>query len=162
MRKTYFLLFSLIVFNTSCVGQSVDNSLLIGIWQAESHEIGSAYLDNYQFFKTGEFKFNVNQYNELKRIVSIKGSYSVKDDTIYFKAIAIIEKTGGDKLIRSKTSSLNNSWSLIGNFSNREIALKESEIIPVPIKLCESVNGYQCLLIEGERFYKIIKDPDDY
>lgn len=162
MKQTCLLLFNLIVFNISCVAQRVDNSLLTGIWQVKSHEIGSAYLDNYQFFKTGEFKFNVNQYNELKRIISIKGSYSIKDDTIYFKATSLVELTGGDRLIRSKTSSLNDSWSLVGNLSKKETILKKSEIMPALIKLCESVDGYQCILIEGNRFYKILKDPNDY
>ncbi len=163
MKIVYVLWLGLITLHVSCTAQNkIDRKVLEGVWQAKSYEIGSAYLDNYVFFEDGGFIFNVNEYSELNRIVSIKGTYSIKEDTIYFKAISIVERKGGEKLIRSKTTTLNDSWSLVGNISYVESALPKNELLPVPIEMGLPVNNHQCLIIEGESFYQILINPSDY
>ncbi len=159
--KKHLIFFISIAITISCNSQNkIDD--ISGVWQLNSPEIGSGYLDNYQFFKNGEFKFNLNQYDELKTIVAIKGKYSISKDSIFFKAQTIEEHTGKDRLVRSRTTSLHDSWSLIGDYKISEITLKQQETISATLEFGKNSKGQISILIDGTEYFQIIRDPEDY
>ncbi len=163
MRTSIVLFICLLLAASSCSAQrSIDNAYLHGVWQVSSHKIGAAYLENYQFFDDGSFIFNTNQYNELRRIISLSGHYTINEDLLHLKVISFIEDTGSLQITRSRTTKVNDSWSLAGNYTETKRKVKDPEISIVEMKLCQDINEIACILIDGNTYYKIIADPNDY
>jgi hypothetical protein len=161
--KKLSMFFFIILFCQSCSCQSKKEVIdIYGVWQVNSHEIGAAYLDNYQFLKDGTFRFNINEYDELKKIVSIKGYYEVFVDSISFKPESFIEIVGGNHIIRSKTTSLHDSWSLLGHTGLKESIIVNKEVFFVSFEVCDSVKLIPCILLDGNRYYRIFKEVNDY
>lgn len=48
-----------------------DKKMIIGVWQFGCVEVNTGYFDTYQFFENGTFKFNTNENDETRRIISI-------------------------------------------------------------------------------------------
>ena len=87
------LLISLLIFiflSTNCISGN-----LVGIWQKSTSEISSGYLDSYLFFSDGTFRFNTNQYDGLRRVLSIGGKYKIENEKIIFIIEYTIEVIGG-------------------------------------------------------------------
>jgi len=162
MKKYLLFGYFFLVF-ASCYSQTkMKDADIIGVWQLGSFEISSGYLDNYQFFKNGEFRFNLNQYDELKLIISIKGTYSISHDSISFKPYSLIKITGGDQLIRNPTCTLHDSWSLDGKISTIEIKLNRQEISLASLIIGKPKDWHANILIDGRQFFKILTNPDEY
>lgn len=144
-------MFLLIFVNSFCQKNKIN---IVGIWQSQTEVVGSGHLDNYQFYKNGSFKFNTNDYNGLNRIVSIGGKFSLTKDTIIFIVEYTLEYVGGYP-IRSRTTTLSDSWELINGRIIKNIfekAIEEKAQIQFDIDKNKNLAAY--LLIDGRIFYK--------
>ena len=161
MKKVLLIIIGIIAYLS---GNSQNNNMqddIIGIWQLSTPEIGSGYLDNYQFFPDGKFVFNINEYDELKHIVAIKGRYIVSTDSITIEPISLITYSG-NKLDRSSSTSMHDSWSLCGSRIKNEIFLENQPTFTVKLVLIKKQAGPNSILIDGREYFMITKDPFEY
>lgn len=155
--KHIIIVFSLISLHISLLAQ-VSSKNILGVWQYESSEIGSAWLDTYQFYSDGTFIFNLSQYDEIKRIIAIKGHYRLVNDSIYFKIEYATELSGG-RIIRDNLTKIHGSWALHGSSIQKDILQPVAKEEYASIKFCKEVN---CMLIDGRKFYRVNNDPKKY
>lgn len=160
MKILQILVFLLSVSACS-FSQGITHNELSGVWQCESKEIASAWLDTYQFYSDGRFIFNLNQYDEARRVLAIKGRYRIVKDTLFFKIETTIELTGGH-FERNTLTSTHGSWSLSGDLVKKEIKQPEKEEQIAMIKQCSEKQQPDCILIDGNAYYKISSNPEDY
>ena len=154
-----FLVF--ILFASNCVSQDRNYKTdIIGVWQLGSSEISSAYLDNYSFFPHGEFIFNVNEYDELKQVVAIKGTYTVYPDSINFKPNSIITHDQVKTLERSMFTSVHDSWSIDWKTYNKETILENPEEFSATLEFKKTDDNKVYILIDGNKYYMINKNPE--
>jgi hypothetical protein len=147
MKKLIFLIFAFTIVNSAF--SQVKNKL-IGKWQAESAEVTSMYFDSYQFSKNGQFVFKPNEYDGLNRIISINGTYRLKGDTLYLTPLFTEEIVGGN-LIRSESTTLSDTWEIVGGKERKFILTKKSRQAAT-MKLSED---NKILLLDDRKFFKI-------
>jgi hypothetical protein len=153
---TLFILFNLITLKAQ-----VNNKNIVGIWQKDTPEIADGWLDNYQFFPDSSFCFNFSEFDGSKRVLSLKGTYWLKKDTVYFKVKSTIELVGG-YFIRDNNASMHNTWAIAGNYEIKEITVIKPSIELTLIENCPYVKSLKCIRIGGDIFYKLKSDPNDY
>ena len=160
--KILQILALILSINTCTFSQEIKYKDLFGVWQSESKEIASAWLDAYQFFADGRFVFNLNQYDEAKRVLAIKGHYRIVEDTLFFKIESTIELIGG-YFVRNSLTNIHGSWSLSGDVIRKEIKHPEkTEQIAVIKRYGEEHQELNCILIDEVIYYKIYSNPEDY
>ena len=132
---------------------------LSGIWQMNSNEIFSGWLDCYQFYDNGKFIFNFNQNNSQNRIISFGGHYHLNDENITLYTEYSKEIIGG-KIIKSLTQG-GSGWEIEGG--KVEIIKYNDEIVSsLSIKKCDDSKLIPCLYIDNVIYYKLENDPDKY
>lgn len=139
--------------------QEITKNDIIGIWQMRSKELNSGWFDNYQFFPNGEFKFNTNQNDATKRIISIGGKYSVKKNTLILEVSYSKEIVGG-YLVRSETSG-GSGWELKDG-KVKTIFYKSKMKSYLTIEKCADTEGIECSYIDKVIYYKLENDPNNY
>ena len=150
---TLFLLsFCSIFYSKAQSNLKIEKEFLIGIWQSNSNEESAAWLDSYTFFQNNNFIFRPSQYDGLKRIVAIIGKFSIKGDSIYFKADSVTESFGGN-LQRSNLETLNDSWTL-EDATYKTLKIKSSEESAILEKCLNAKSGKSCIMIDKRIFYK--------
>jgi len=153
-----FIKLSVIVFFISSYSLSQDIKLS-GIWQINSSEINSGWLDSYQFYDNGKFIFNFNQNNSQNRIISFGGYYQLNDENITLFTEYSKEIIGG-KLIRSLTQG-GSGWEIAGG--KVEIIKYHDRIVSnLSIKKCDDSKQIPCLYFDNVIYYKLENDPDKY
>jgi hypothetical protein len=151
MKKNIILAFlSMFIFKSKAQD-------LIGIWQEKTIEVSSGYLGTYQFFSDNSFKYNTNQYDGLRRVISIGGEYKVNNDTIILDVRYSLELFGGN-ISRSEINTENNSWT-IDNADMRKNILNKSIRLYVILKKTEKEN---VIILDEQKYYKIDVDPNNY
>lgn len=137
--------------------QVVDKKNLIGLWQFGSKEVNAGFFDTYQFFANGSFKFNTNQNDATRRIISIGGTYEIKNNLLLLKTIYNKEIHGGI-LVRSETEG-GSGWELSGGkiITTKYKSPKESTIT---IERCETEE--ECILLDSRKYYQVEKDPNNF
>jgi len=137
-----------------------NSQVITGLWQFGSSEVNSGYFDTYQFFSDGTFKFNTDQNDGLRRILTIAGTYKLKKDTIIFSVKYSVEVVGGD-ISRSEISSRSDSWSIEGG-KITECKVKKLVSDNASFKLLDSGNQIKIILIDKRKYYKIDDDPNSF
>lgn len=155
--KKIFLILLLNATITYC--QAISQKILIGAWQEKTNEISSTYLGTYQFFPDGKFKYNTNGYDGLQRVLSIKGSYKLDEDTLFLKVESTVEEIGGI-IQRSEINTLNDSWE-IDNAKVKEVKQPENNYQRIIIETCGDQNNNKCLILDKRKYYKIFNNPSD-
>ena len=154
MRRIFIIIILLISFNSICqTSVNTENKNIIGIWQAETNEVSSGYLDTYRFYENNKFAFEPSQYDGLKRIVQIAGTYKIDNAKIVFYVHSIKELVG-NKIERSMITTLSDSWAIDGG----KLVTKKIKSSPqdATFEFCKSNEDNQnCLIIDGRLFYKI-------
>ena len=142
------------IINTNCqTFESKKSNTLIGIWQAGTNEISSAYLDTYTFNENNKFEFKPNEYNGLNRIIKISGTYRIQNSEIIFHTETITELTGGE-IERSTTTTLSDSWSIDGGKLITKKINKTKQ--KASFKFCKSEGDKQnCFKIDERSYFKI-------
>jgi len=152
MRRFFNIIVLLISFNSICQTTLIKSNI-IGIWQAETDEVSSAYHDTYRFCKNNKFVFEPSQYDGLKRIVKIAGTYKIQNAKIVFYVKSLTELIG-NKIERSMITTQSDSWAIEGE----KLVTKKIISLPQEAKLefLESIEGNKnCLKIDGRLFYKV-------
>jgi hypothetical protein len=149
MKKV--LLFICIITSTTVVLGQMKNKL-VGKWQAESREITSMYHDSYQFYSDGKFIFRPDEYDGLRRILSINGIYKIKKDTLFFTPEFTVEVIGGYP-VRSESTTLSDTWEILQGQTktfrcNKRI--EQSAIIKIN-------PDYKTFTLDERTFFKIVK-----
>lgn len=154
MKKLILLL--LIIIKCNCIhAQS-----LVGLWQLNTSEVTSGYFDTYQFFSNGTFRFNSNQYDALRRVITIGGKYKVQKNKLTFLVEYTMEKVGGAFKI-GDISSGSDSWSITGGQIKRLPLLKtitQYASIETDIK----DQGADIIKINKAKYYKVDNDPENF
>lgn len=159
--KLFFLVLGLFSINFCSHSQELKVKDLSGVWQSESNEIASAWLDVYQFFPDCSFVFNLNQYDEARRVVSINGHYRINADTIFFTVEKTIELQGG-YFERNLLTTIHGSWALTGDVIQKEIIQPKKEEQYAIIKPCIDKNLLTCLMFDRINYFKISSKPEEY
>lgn len=162
-----YLSILLILSSYNCFAQNctqnniIDKNELIGIWQADTTEESDAWLDVYRFFENGEFIFNPNQYDGLKRILAINGKYRIVGNNLYLKVSSTTEIVGGH-LVRSTIETLSDSWAIEGGQIKKfEQPNKDEEVIEISQhKNTNSKDSF--IMLDNRKYYKMRNDPTKY
>lgn len=162
-KKTLAAIFSvlLLIVNISAQDKNLDKAFqtkLIGVWQA-SPSVGSGMDDNFQFFADGSYKFNYNQMDGTKRILSYGGSWKVADN----KLILIVEQMTvliGGKWIKS-SGSIATEYEIEGG---KILDLKVSPTKEMKLSLSKFVKEelHEATEIDGTKYWKLSSDPKTY
>ena len=154
MKRILIIIILFISFNSICqTSVNNENKDIIGVWQAETKEVSSGYLDLYRFYKNNKFIFEPSQYDGLKRIAQIAGTYKIDKDKIVFYVNSISELVG-NKIERSMITTLSDSWAIdAGKLITKKI---KSSPQKAKFEICKSIEDNQnCLKIDDRLFYKI-------
>jgi len=149
----------LLIIKSSNIYSQLNKNDLIGVWQFGSPEITSSYLETYQFFNDGSFKFNTNQYDGLRRIISIGGNFELQNTHLVLKIKYVVELEKG-KITKDEMSTKNNSWIIEGGETKiKKLINSKNEIIEIE-KNYTSSSDY--LLFDGQIFYRIYSNPNSW
>lgn len=154
MKRIALLFFTIISINF-CFAQKI-----IGIWQLKTSEVSSAYFDTYQFFSDGTFHFNTNQYDALRRIISIGGRYKVEKNKLSLTVEYTIEKLGGSFKV-GEISAGSDSWSLTNAQIKKIPALKAATQI-ASVEIGGKDKGTDIVVINKAKYYKVDDDPNNF
>ena len=151
MNKLLVIATLSISFNVTC--QIIKNQKeinIVGLWQSNTVEVTSAYLDSYRFYANHKFEFVPTGYNGLNRIIKIVGTYQILENEIKFHVQSLIEVAGGS-IERSTTATWSDSWSIDGG---KLITKKiKSNIQIASLEFCNEAN--HCISIDKRIYYKI-------
>jgi hypothetical protein len=151
--KSALVFIYLLIFSRLICSQS-----LIGIWQLNSPEISSGFVETYRFFPKNSFEYHVSGYDGLSRIRVIGGSYNIKQDSIIFITTYTIEKIGGH-LERSELNTLNNSWSIEGTETKRNTVTKPEQYVAIFKKSLKEKDSQEFIIIDSDKYFKVSNDP---
>jgi hypothetical protein len=101
------------------LGYSQASAQLVGKWQEGSKQASSAYRNNYVFRANRTFKYSTDEEDGLRSIISIEGTYKLKQDTLFLKPLFYTENRGM-RLDRSMITAGNNSWEMTGGKNNKK------------------------------------------
>lgn len=147
MKKILFFGF-LIVFNFT-FSQNKDISI-VGLWQQKDSIVSSMYYDTYQFHSNGTFIFKPNEYNGLNRILSINGTYKLKNGKLILVPYSIKELTGGYP-IRSEMTTLSDTWEMIDS----KIIIRKFKKRKLQIATFKIIKNGNSILIDFEKYFKV-------
>ena len=155
MKKICLIIMVFVSINSISQNVTKNNfNNIVGVWQLQSKEVSSGLLDSYKFYLDNKFEFYPSEYNGLKRIIKITGTYKIEDNKIAFNVNSITELVG-DKIERGLTTTLSDSWTITdGNLVTRKI---KSEKQIATFEFCKTDKSDEdCFLIDGRIYYKII------
>jgi hypothetical protein len=158
-RVKILIVFSLFVIVLNAPAQLPDAAKMIGIWQ-DSPVLGSGWSDNYQFFMEGSFNYNYNEMVCDKRLISLSGTWTIKNSDQL--QLTIKQKTvlKGGKLVRS-TGSCSSEFEIQGGVI-KTIDLKTPEtkkLILTDYRTDDDHFNIETMKIEKFRFWKMSMDP---
>jgi hypothetical protein len=133
-------------------GQPIDNKDLMGKWQMESTEVADGYYYTYSFLRGNNFIFGNDENEGLNRIISLRGTYYLKGDTLILYLKQEYDLVGGNPQLSEKLAG--SGWVVKGGKTvPRDLpVVKEYKI---PIKPCAERDGKRCLEINSMSYYKL-------
>jgi len=136
---------------------TIRQSEIIGIWQLNSSVVSSALKSNFQFYKTGKFVYNIDEYNDLNPIRSISGKFKMEGSTLYLK-IEEIRKLAEYKVVESSPAFQFGPFVLDGG---KIITVKQSDSTysEHEIKIVKNQKT-KCVTIDFDKYFKLSSDPD--
>lgn len=150
MRKILITVLTIII--TQAKAQNI-----VGLWQFGSPTVSSGYFETYQFFANGNFCFNTNQSDGLRRVLSIGGKYKVTKDKLVFTVEYTIELIGGN-LERSHITTGSDSWAL-DNGQQKKLPLGKPIVQQASFQAAQKEKGEEVILIDLQKYYKVDDDP---
>ena len=133
---------------------------LVGIWQYSTAELSSGYIETYQFFSDGKFRFNTSQYDALARIKTIGGKYKVENKRIVFFVEYTIEDEGGVPKI-GEISSGSDSWAIMNGKRVKKHLLKVIKQY-AELELSDKSRNPSWICINRMKYYKVHNNPDNF
>lgn len=157
MRFTLGIILLAGLFSSHTLIQVIDKKNIIGVWQFGSKEVNAGFFDSYQFFTNGTFKFNTNQNDATRRIISIGGTYELKNNRLMLKTTYTKEIQGGF-LVRSETAG-GSGWEISGG-KIITTNYKTPKVSSITIGICE--NEKECILLDSRKYYQVEEDPNNF
>src|SRR6202000_1237395 len=81
-------------------GQTIDSTInqdqLAGIWQVNTAVVADALLKNFQFYRDGSYTLNYDEYDDIKRTLSLSGHYRLTGNKLFMTVESRKEIVGGD------------------------------------------------------------------
>lgn len=133
------------------------DSTIVGLWQVNTPKVADALHDSYKFYRDGSFEFDFDQYDDMKRILSISGKYTIGGDWIRFTVL--IRKELVDGIVVRGSPAFQKGWILI---DAKQVTVNEQYSEEAAFEICDSLESHpQCIKIDNEKFYKLSDNPDD-
>ena len=148
MKNKIFQIVFLLFFKLSF--SQIDSITLKGLWQEKDSVVTSMYYDTYQFQSDGKFIFRPNQYNGLSRIISIIGTYKIKNDKLIFIPLKTEELIGGHPK-RSEITTLSDSWEITG----AQLVIRNIKKRLPQITNLKFIQIEKCIIIDNIKYFKI-------
>jgi len=158
-RLLFYLLSFLFLTFISDARAQIAKSNIVGLWQAKSIRTGSALLAHYQFFANGEFVYHFDEYDDRSRIREAGGKYTLKGKILRLYVTYRKEIVGGELVQGSM------------GFQSEEIVLEGGRLIKIPqaskepieidIETCESKEGFSCMKLQNNTYYKLSSNPKE-
>lgn len=134
-----------------CFSQSDLERSIIGIWQVNTSDVGSGYLDTYKFYEGNRFSFSPDENEGLRTVISIEGRYSIQGDTLSLllehmlilkKGIPVVSETLGGS-----------GWELTGH-KRKKVKINGVEKVLLKANGCRE--GFNCFIeIRGREYFKL-------
>ena len=146
----FILFFSFQPSNKPISGQE-----LKGVW----HDALSAdgWGDTYQFLSDNNFIFHFSQMVDNKYASSLKGKYRIEEGHIIL-TVANIEYVSSKP---EKVSFYDGHW-VVEPTAYTWQSLDKPVEASIEINRGKSINGHQCIILDGTNYYKMSKDPKKY
>jgi hypothetical protein len=138
------------------------SSGIVGIWQAKTSVISSALHENFQFFKTGEFIFNTDSYDDLNPLISISGHYIVENNILKLKIIQIRQRVGF-KILEADLGFQRSPFQIKGGKivtiaqKDTDYSEHEFEFVVVP-----KISDKKSIKIDEEQYFRLSNDPNRF
>lgn len=157
-RKLFLLICCIFLFITKSNPQSkeLQSSDLIGLWQVNNTLVAAGLDDCYRFYKDGRFRFEVSSFNYLSRLVSVSGTWQLKDKELHLTVTEAVESVGGEVTFGDEADY--NNWNIAGTKRVKKKYDKPKEYI-LPIQNCDKgkVKGIN---LDYLKFFRISSNPD--
>ena len=145
--------------STAQTNEAETKRRLIGVWQ-DSKGVGSGLTNNYQFFENGTFRFNYNEMDGIKRLLSYSGIWNVYKSRLYVHINRMTFHIGGRW--KAATGSIATEYEIVGG---RAITKKISPIERLSYSLSAielEEEMYTTVRIGDTKFWKLSSDPEAY
>lgn len=129
---------------------TLQESDLVGEWQVSSKVLGSNKRNAYVFKANHTFVYTTDGQDALIEVLSIRGTYSLKKDTVYVQPHALTKRVGG-KLSKNFYTTGNDSWEM-SEGTIKTIPVAHSPQYPLIIKV---ISKHKILEIDGSLYYRI-------
>lgn len=108
------------------------------------------YHDSYQFFSDDKFIFRPDEYDGLRRIISINGIYRIKKDTLFLTP-EFTKKIIGGYPVRSESTTLSDTWEIIQG-QTKTLPCKKSLRLSAIIKINPEDKAFT---LDERKFFKV-------
>ena len=156
MKYLSFTFSLALLFVVNILSAQVTNHKLTGVWQVNTSQLADAWLNTYRFFNDGTFKYSFNQYDDTGRILAVKGTYKMKNDTLVLIVKTRTERVGGD-IVQGGQGSQQNELVLDGS---RNVEVKQTDHTPIiiPVKFALK-KGTRSITLQNNTYYLVSADP---
>ncbi len=168
MIKKTFIIISVFAFLTVDLFGQLKSDSLSGIWQDMPY-IASGWSDNYQFFSDGTFRFNYNQMDCSKRLISKSGKWTIEDTFSLKLTIENYKIIKGGKLVDSDGSCATDKMIEGGENQDSIPVEKAIEVYIITDILSIGLLDYngdtvymQAIGVDSTLFFQINNDPSSY
>ncbi|MEZ5344741.1 MAG: hypothetical protein R2681_04205 [Pyrinomonadaceae bacterium] len=131
---------------------------LVGVWQ-DAPSVGSGMSDNYRFFADGTYKFNYNEMDAAKRLLSHEGKWSVAEGKLVLVIDTVVLLIGG-KLVEATGSAASEFEIEGGEVIRKKIMPAEKLTLGLGAFLKEELHN--TTTIGDVKYWKLSSDPDVY
>lgn len=138
-------------------GQIVSKDYLVGVWQLSTPRTGAGLLENFKFFKDGSFVYTFDPLSENKRFITLKGTFRITKNELYFKIRSSTEVVGGD--VFSGGVGADEDLFVIGGYTLREKKVDKPKELD-PLFIMENNLKTKSIKINNKSFYKLTSDPN--
>jgi hypothetical protein len=128
---------------------------ITGYWQEGSPETSDARPNCYRFFNDGKFSFELSQYDETKRIISLHGTYRIKDGVLLLVITHRLELQGGSVVWNPQ---VRNGWSIEGG-KLVKVVQSNSQEEEISLEACPRIGKHLCIKIGGDKFSQVSANP---
>jgi len=129
---------------------------LTGVWQEQTPDVSSGYLNTYSFPDDSTILFKPNTYFGLKRIVSLEGKYKFdKTKNLLYVTILYTNEIVGGTIERSKEEgTATDLWAIEGG-QEKKIKLPKPVKATISIEFKKSDKDAQLMLLDKKKYYKV-------
>lgn len=131
---------------------------LIGVWQA-SPIVASGMDNNFQFFADGNYKFNYNEMDGTKRILSYSGKWNISKGKLAITIEKVTFLTGG-KWVEATGSTATDHEIEGGTVLEKNITPIEKQELSLSKFTKEELHN--TTKIDGIKYWKLSSDPKTY